>query len=423
MKPWSWKFHCFAGLALALFAGINPFCLSAATAQNSSSVCSTTSCSVPNLFDPDLAELKATKNKELNDALDWSRNQIKDGDNKNPGCYPPTKIYFTVFTKPSSDPELSDLIVKARVGSVNEYLKGAGIDDSRRVVEPATATTRIAQEPGADGTMAVSQYSQDDRDPPIIRTNSNPPKGTKVKEGQKITVRSTVSERYADGHKSWPTGVKSIQLIANGLLEEPAEDYGMKPPPCQVRTFERTYTVPANPPPVVKLRVYAEDAVGHGTFEEAEFPTGDWYGTLRGHGQGSQYNETAVVEFSFSQEADSTIKGRGHVTVTSEPQVSGDCVSQNTPPDPFDVSISGRHVGDEFQLELANPRKTIKMSSKCRSGSNTFSRSTSGFLGAGSQSFLQPKVGAKDGATNVLPQTPGFWPVDAKIELHQARKN
>ena len=354
-----------------------------------------------------LVELKATKNQDLASTIQAIKDANKNNDH---GCYP-AAASITVFSPPFLAGGLPKTAIgDARTAALTDYFTGKGL-------APKTDFD-ISSILGQDDKTQV-QFNGVDRDPPIIRTNSNPLKGTKVKAGQKIAVHSTVR----DSNKSWPTGVKSIQLIANGLLEEPAEDYGMKPPPCQVRTFERTYTVPANPPPVVKLRVYAEDAVGLGTFEEADFPTGDWYGTLRGHGQGSQYNETAVVEFSFSEKDRGTIEGSGHVTVTSEPQVSGDCVSQNTPPDPFDVSISGRHVGDEFQLELANPRKTIKMSSKCRSGSNTFSRSTSGFLGAGSQSFLQPKVAAKDGASNVLPQTPGFWPVDAKIELHQARKN
>ena len=48
-----------------------------------------------------------------------------------------------------------------------------------------------------------------------------------------------------------------------------------------VRTYEATYTVPSNPPPVVQLRAYARDFAGHETWEDAEFPTSDWHGTIR----------------------------------------------------------------------------------------------------------------------------------------------
>jgi hypothetical protein len=34
-----------------------------------------------------------------------------------------------------------------------------------------------------------------------------------------------------------------------------SKDYGMKPPPCEVRVFEPVYTVPKNPPEIVHLRI------------------------------------------------------------------------------------------------------------------------------------------------------------------------
>jgi hypothetical protein len=123
-------------------------------------------------------------------------------------------------------------------------------------------------------------FNNVDPDPPVLKTNSTPPKNTKVKAGDQIKIHATASERHADGHKSWPSGVKSLQFIANGTLVD-SKDYGMKPPPCEVRVFEPVYTVPKNPPEIVHLRIYTEDVTGHGTFEEADFPTrGDWYGCL-----------------------------------------------------------------------------------------------------------------------------------------------
>ena len=44
--------------------------------------------------------------------------------------------------------------------------------------------------------------------------------------------------------------------------------------------LEVTYTVPPNPPPVIRLRAVAEDFAGNTDQDFAEFPTGDWYGTF-----------------------------------------------------------------------------------------------------------------------------------------------
>ena len=54
-----------------------------------------------------------------------------------------------------------------------------------------------------------------DKDGPILRTDSEPKKGSKVKAGDTIKVTIKASERFEDGHKSWPSGVRSIQLLAN----------------------------------------------------------------------------------------------------------------------------------------------------------------------------------------------------------------
>jgi hypothetical protein len=88
---------------------------------------------------------------------------------------------------------------------------------------------------------------------------------------------------------------------------------------------------------------------------------------LTGHGEGGPNNETAVVSFNFSEKDDAAIEGSGHVTVTSKkfrfPQY---CEGQAMPLDPFDVSIGGRRVGDEFQLELGNPILSGTSSGTCR---------------------------------------------------------
>lgn len=242
-------------------------------ADGSGGPCSGTPCQIPNLFDPDLADLKVPGNQAWDDFIKGALDLVKGGNNndKDQGCYP-LPITITIFTEAnSSDPSFQDALADARKDAMSDYLKAHGLDPQKNVNWVKAA--------GPEDTADVT-FNNVDRDRPVLKTNSTPPKNTKVKPGDQIKIQATASERHADGHKSWPSGVKSLQFIANGTLLD-SKDYGMKPPPCEVRVFEPVYTVPKNPPEIVHLRIYAEDATGHGTFEEADFPTrGDWYGRL-----------------------------------------------------------------------------------------------------------------------------------------------
>jgi len=406
----------FAG-AVILVASFGPLRFAATQAQGAGSSCSGTPCQIPNLFDPDLAELKPANNQALNDFIKGALDTIKGGNNdKDRGCYP-LPITLTVFTKPDpKDPSFQDLLADERMKAIWNYFVEKGLDPQKNL-EPIKALGP------KDGT-AEGTYNNVDRDPPVLKTNSTPPKGTKVKQGDQIKIHATASERHVDGHKSWPSGVKSFQLIANGTLED-SKDYGMKPPPCEVRVYEPSYTVPSKPPPIVHLRIYTEDATGHGTFEEADFPTEDWYGTLREHAQGNIYNDTVYVDFSFNEERDGTIKGTGRVDkMTSEPQLWTGCTSTRTlnlKPGEAEFPISGKRVGDEFQLDLPTDRRlTMNIKTDCppprRSGTAEGRRS----LGM-SETFYHPKVTAKDGATDEF-HKPGAMKVDCWIEIHRAKQ-
>jgi hypothetical protein len=408
----------FAG-AVILAASFGPLRFAATQAQGAGSPCSGTPCQIPNLFDPDLADLKSANNQALNDFIKGALDKIKGGNNdKDRGCYP-LPITITVFTKPiPNDPALQDLISDARMEAIWNYFSEQGLDPQKNL-EPIKALGP------KDGT-AEGTYNDVDRDPPVLKMTWEPPENSKVKQGTQIKIHATASERHADGHRSWPSGVKSLQLIVNGILDEPkSKDFGMKPPPCKVQPFDPIYTVPKNPPPIVHIRIYTEDATTHGTFEEADFPTGDWHGTLREHAQGNIYNDTVYVDFSFNEERDGTIKGTGRVDkMTSEPQLWTGCTSTRTlnlKPGEAEFPISGKHVGDEFQLDLpADRRLTMNIKTDCppprRSGTTEGRRS----LGM-SETFYHPKVNAKDGATNEF-HKPGALKVDGWIEIHRAKQ-
>jgi hypothetical protein len=109
--------------------------------------------------------------------------------------------------------------------------------------------------------------------------------------------------------------------------------------------------------------------------------------------------------------------------VTSDEKSWATCRHTRKPPAPFDFTIGGRRVGQEFHLELENPRKPVEFSGACPTGSsNTTTVTTSGFLGAGfGEAFLRPKVRAGDGATNELHSQIGDVKVDASIVIHQVK--
>ena len=272
------------------------------------------------------------------------------------GCYP-LRLTFTMLLrgvdwKDESPEGIANQIVhrngwnalKAFVASL-----GLGVDQS---VELGDAGTD-------DGDVSVTNGAfrkGDDKDPPRLKVTSNPPKGTKVKAGDKIEVTITASERYKDGHKSWPTGVQMIQLLADdGLVD--SKQYGRPPQPCARQTFAVTYTVPKNPPAIVHLHALAEDGVGHQSGDDAEFPTGDvWKGTLHMSGEGNVYKDEADMNLTFVVDRDGKISGNGRATVTPYPRVfveSDNCTYAHTVnPSTFDVAVEGQRQVDEFQLKI-----------------------------------------------------------------------
>jgi hypothetical protein len=299
---------------------------------------------------------------------------------------------------------------------------------------------------GADGTVRVIYGPVGhDTDPPVLKVDSDPKKGTVVYPGQTITVTIKASEHYRDGHQSWPSGVREIQLLDDAGLVK-SWDYGMRPPPCAVPTETWPYTVPANPPAVVHLKVETQSAgdLAYSATKTADFPTGDWYGTLKTHNTGPTINTFAIVEFAFDAAADGTVKGRGRAKVSFSPQAYSfggeSCTySYKVTPDEFDVDIGGRRDGGQFNLEIStslmgNYEITTSATPGQRpcngGGSQTGRVKGKMFNGFGSApDFARPHVAAQDGANNSV-TTPsngipggccGPYGRTTSIEIHQAK--
>jgi hypothetical protein len=312
MRPARVVLHGTAALALGALASLGPVASGGAEpAPNADHPgCGASSCyAATKLFDPGLTDFQWRNNQDLQDAAQWAAGKLKDpkppsGD---PGCYPPKRFTVAIFTGTTGDPKLDPLVAKGRTDAVAGYLqKNAGI-------APGTVdwTTPPPGKGQSDGQMEVT-YNGVDRDPPALKVTWVPPKGTKRKKGDTIAVTIVASERHEDGHASWPTGVQSLQLLADDGLVEPTGQY-RPPQPCARRTLPVTYTVPADPPPVVHLHALAEDGVGHESSEGADFPTVDWTGTLdfsiENRAPRSVQRGSTHLEFKLDEKQDGSVEG------------------------------------------------------------------------------------------------------------------
>jgi hypothetical protein len=322
-------------------------------------------------FDIDLADIKPAAMQGIKDAMA----KTKPSDD---GCYPPPLATVTAEVKGSADTSFDASLGKARAAALQETLATLGYGQDR---------AKTAYTIGTADNVEVTYNSGKDTDPPKLKVASSPPKGTRVKAGDKIRVTIIASERYADGHKSSPTGVQSIQLTANdGLVD--SKDYGKPPQACARQTLETNYTVPNNPPPVVHLRAIAEDGVGNKNEEDADFPTGDkWEGTWHvtgihdsqryGSGGKVRHQETLDATFAFYVSGDGTISGEGRASVDNPPGIADECTTALSPAH-FDVAvrISGKRSATVdgqpvFTLELKPDSVPATFTSKCPKGSSS----------------------------------------------------
>lgn len=218
--------------------------------------------SLGELFDTDRVDLKPGAADKLTDAAA----QVLD---PRGGC--PRQAKFKVRVK-QGDPLFQGALAAERRVALEAFLQN----------QLPSFQFEVKDELGSKDDVQVDYDRMQDQEKPKLHTNSVPPKGSKVKPGDQIKV--TMVAR--DDATVWQTGIQRIQLIAQnpgGDALVGAQDY---PPVIRAncegrpepRTLVLTYTVPSNPPPIVRLRAIAEDFVNHHDTDIGEFPTGDWYG-------------------------------------------------------------------------------------------------------------------------------------------------
>lgn len=299
-------------------------------------------------------------------------------------------------------------------------LPGAKVDFSFVGVDPSAS---------ANASFTLG----DDSDPPEVKVTSTPAVPSKVKPGDTISVQVDASEEYSEApgavtRKSWQTGVKSIQILADDGVVDSKEYGGLVPEACAGKswkqTFTATYTIPQNAPPIIHLRAVAEDFQGNQATKTAEFPTGDaWEGTYRVHaGLGGLNDAIVAIDFSLLVGADGAITGTGRAHVTFVPArtpEAGPCTNTwSVNLADLNVTFGGRRNGDELDLKVEQTPIMLTDHIDCKAPLRSAMITVPEGLLTLMSGLDIPKVNAADGATNSL-RTPF---ADGAIEIHRPKQ-
>jgi hypothetical protein len=236
-----------------------------------------------------------------------------------------------------------------------------------------------ANDPVANAEATITLT--DDSQPPKI-TEIAPPSGTKLKPGQRITLKVTASERYEDGGYDWQTGVKSIRVEDLTRHEglPPWENENPAAQPCKDKTWTKThempFRVPDPAPLVVRLRVTVRDYHNPAPPQNIEYPTeGDWYGAFTSV-------SFTVGRDLYRTQADIVLNhdGRGNLTGTMTGQQeavaysTGNCSFRTVQPNRFRVALAGAYTeGRAFKVFIKEIEETrLKSEMRCSSGGTQY---------------------------------------------------
>jgi hypothetical protein len=206
---------------------------------------------------------------------------------------------LTIVTA-QGDPLFQRALARARRDNALQALERRGLNVAGRLA--------VELKPGKPDGEARYEAAGDDK-PPTLTTTSTPAKGSQVKAGDRIVVRMTAR----DDADEWQTGIKTIQLVAdseNGRFIA-SENYEPCSEPPEKRV-EGSYTVPADPPPIVRLSAIAEDHAGLIATDTAAFPTGDWdwYGQLELQATAPTMKQTMQLDVALDYDGKGNVTGR-----------------------------------------------------------------------------------------------------------------
>lgn len=191
-----------------------------------------------------------------------------------------------------------------------------------------------------------------DTSAPTVNVISTPARGTKVRAGDKINLKVTANEQHFGG--SWQTGVKVIQITAEpgGLVKDPRVNPSNLPKACDDKTWEQkdeaTYTVPKDPPPIIKICVIAEDYAGNQGSKCGEFRTANkWNGKFHLVSSVSNFNETWDGKFSVVVGANGDVQGKGSAHCVAAQCPWGNNATQ------AEFDVRGTFKRSQFQLAFS----------------------------------------------------------------------
>jgi hypothetical protein len=263
------------------------------------------------------------------------------------------------------DPLFQEALAAARRDAVLQYLNSQGIAVSRFIAEAVVGGME-----GQDDVRLDLNAGRDDI-PPTLDVTWTPPKGSKVKAKQRITAKAVAR----DDANRWQTGINTIDLNVDGGGSFGFHDYPRPQPPCAnpppPRILDGVYTVPADPPPLVRLRAVAKDFAGNETEVWAEFPTGDWYGHIDWWIPSPYSRNWGRLDVTFDYDGQGNLKGRmaGDQHVESPPRGEFCGMTTQTP-----VKLSANVVGqytpgrNTMSLRFADPHLEQGQFSMCAIG-------------------------------------------------------
>lgn len=207
---------------------------------------------------------------------------------------------------------------------------------------------------------------------PVLTVTSDPPAGTKVNAGDIITFTQVMTEEARGGAlRPWQTGVKQISILGasgQGDVVTPAT-FGDTALPCDQKSWQQkatfTYTVPADPPSIVRLFPYTLDFAGNVGSLELDYPTAEtWEGTMSLAGFtkiDTSSSETVCTQppvdftISFTSAPDGTVHGKGRYHGPPYTCVNSLFGSVASAPQRGTFTIVGQRTGDRFSLGITAP--------------------------------------------------------------------
>ena len=369
------------------------------------------------LFPGDSVELDPNEARKLLDAARQA--QV-------PGDCPLGRI--TIFV-PEGEPMFQDAMGKARRDAVLQFLNVNGIDPSRFF-----ADVRMFGGDGP-GNDAQLEYTPPDKEPPKLNVTSTPEKGKKVRAGERITVKAIAR----DDANPWQTGIKSIDLTAEGAGPFGFQEYALAcDRPSPPRTLQGVYTVPANPPPLVRLRATAKDFAGNEIDLWANFPTGDWYGWIDWRIPIPGGRLWGRLDLTFDYDGQGNLKGQmaGDSHVETQPR-GAFCGMTTQTPAKNSANLVGQYTPgtNAMSLRVADPQIEQGQFSMCAAGPDGGPLPMSGQVFEGSGPLGQPGLAQLLNSLTVKAdgsvEASGEWPVSPvspmpmtlhmKLTLHRAQ--